>query len=79
MEVRRMDIAERLKRYIEVTGRKQSAVAESVGMPTKTFNAVLNGRAALKAETLMKALDFMGVSADYFFTFEFPETRKEVS
>ena len=74
-----MDIATRLKRYIEVTGRKQSAVAENLGMSVKTFNSILNGRASLKADVLMKALAFMQISPDSFFAFEFPESRKEVS
>lgn len=74
-----MDIAEKLKRYIQVTGRKQTSVAEGIGMPIKAFNAALNGRTALKAETFVKALGYMGVSVDYFLSFEFPETSKEVS
>lgn len=63
-----MKMGERLKMYLQEKGIKQSVVADRIGMNKKSFNAVLNGRAELKADTLEAVCLFIDVPPTFFFT-----------
>ena len=65
-----MKTSELLKSYLKSRGIKQSAVAANIGMNNKTFNAILNGRAELRADVLGEVCRFIGVSPAIFFTCE---------
>ena len=70
-----MKTGERLKCFLDERGIKQTAVAAAIGMDIKTFNAILNGRIELKADTLIDVLKFTGTPPNKFFTKQFLETR----
>lgn len=68
----------RLKRLLAEKGVKQIAVAEAIGMKKTAFNAIVNGRATLRVDTLEKVCAFLGVSPAIFFKYKVQEneTRK---
>ena len=63
----------RLKKFLTMKGVKQAAVAEAIGMKKNAFNAILNGRAMLRVDTLEKVCAFLGVPPAYFFKFKVQE------
>ena len=65
-----MKTSEQLKSYLKSRGIKQSAVAANIGMNNKTFNAILNGRAELRADVLGAVCRVIGVSPAIFLTRE---------
>lgn len=65
-----MKTNERLKHFLKSRGIRQTAVAEGIGMKKTSFNAVLNGHAELRADTLEAVCNFIGVSPGYFFKFK---------
>ena len=70
-----MKAGEKLKLYLDERGFNQSAVAAAIGMNIKTFNAILNGRTELKADTLIDVLRFTGTKPEKFFAKKFLESR----
>lgn len=67
-----MPVYVKLKRYITYKGYKQKAVAEKCGINIKTFNAILNGQIALKADTLIVICrSGLGIKPENFFKFKF--------
>ena len=48
-----MEVYEALREYIDSKGIKQTAIAEKCGINVKSLNAILKGRVALKADTMM--------------------------
>lgn len=71
-----MKAGEKLKRFLDERGFNQSAVAAGIGMNIKTFNAVLNGRTELKADTLFDVLRFTGTKPETFIRRKFLEDGK---
>jgi DNA-binding Xre family transcriptional regulator len=71
--------AKTLKRFIESRGVQQTFIARQLNMNLTTLNNILNGRSALKAETLEQVCTAMGCSPADFFAFKLQETEsKEV-
>ena len=66
----------RLKKLLAERGVKQIAVAEAIGMKKTAFNAIVNGRATLRVDTLEKVCAFLGVSPAIFFKYEVQENGK---
>ena len=66
----------RLKKMLAERGVKQITVAEAIGMKKTAFNAIVNGRATLRVETLVKVCAFLGVSPAIFFKFKVQENGK---
>lgn len=48
-----MKTYERIRLYLEEKGLKQTAVARRSGIPTVTFNAMMNGKRKMYAEDLV--------------------------
>lgn len=71
-----MSTGQRLKLYLKEKGISQSFVAKQLGMNIKGFNAVLNGHARLKADTLEKVCELIGSTPGDFFTYNFQENGK---
>lgn len=63
----------RLKKLLAMKGVKQTAVAEAIGMKKTAFNAIVNGHATLRVDTLEKVCAFLGVPPAYFFKFKVQE------
>lgn len=68
-----MSAEERLKRYLEIKCVKQTMLAQRIGMGLKALNAILNGHAKLKVETLEKICAAIDTSPVDFFTYKFQE------
>lgn len=61
-----------LKRLIIEKGLKQTVIANRIGMNITTFNAILNGHAALRADTLVDVCEKgIGMPTENFFTYKF--------
>lgn len=71
-----MSTGQRLKLFLKEKGVSQSSVAQRLGLSVKGFNAVLNGHAHLKADTLEQVCKLIGTSPGDFFTYEFQENGK---
>lgn len=61
---------QRLRLFLKLHGFQQKNVAHAVGMKHKSFNAMLNGHAELKADTLEAVCRFIGVPPEKFFAFK---------
>ena len=70
-----METNEKLRQFLNERGFKQSAVAKGIGVNHKTFNAMLNGHAPLKVETLVKVCDFCNVKPEIFFKNRVPKNE----
>ena len=66
-----------LKKFIESKGVKQSYIASKIGMKLATLNNLLNGRVALKTETLEEVCQAMGATPEDFFAFKLHETESK--
>lgn len=66
----------RLKKMLAERGVKQIAVAKAIGMKQTSFNAIVNGHATLRVETLEKVCAFLGVSPAIFFQYKVQENEK---
>ena len=64
-----MKAGAKLKLFLQERRVKQSIVAARIGMNKKTFNAILNGHANLRADTLEAVCDFLEVSPTVFFNY----------
>ena len=71
-----MKTNERLKYFLKERGINQYEVANGIGVKKTTFNAILNGHADLKADTLEAVCDYIGVSPGYFFRQKFQVNGK---
>ena len=71
-----MSTGRRLKIFLQDKGIKQTKVAEKIGMKVTAFNAILNGHASLKADTLEAVCHAIGVAPSDFFTHEFQADGK---
>ena len=65
----------RLKKFLASKGVKQTAVAEAIGMKKTAFNAIVNGHATLRVDTLEKVCAFLGVPPANFFKYEVRENE----
>ena len=66
-----MKAYERLKKYMDAVGLKQSVVAEKSDIHYKTFNAILNGKRKLGADELLVICDKgLVISLEKFFNHE---------
>lgn len=72
-----MSTGRRLKLYLKEKGISQTSVAKRIGMEMKAFNAVLNGHAHLKADTLEQVCKVIGASPGDFFAHNFQENGKQ--
>lgn len=68
-----MKTNERLKYFLKARGVSQASVAEGIGMKKTAFNAILNDRAELRADTLEDVCNFIGVTPGYFFRYRVQE------
>lgn len=57
---------QRIKRFMEERGIKQSFLKEQIGMTASTVNALLNGNRGISAEEYFKICDALNVPLDYF-------------
>ena len=70
-----MKTNERLKHFLKERGVSQAEVAEGIGMKKTAFNAILNDRAELRADTLEDVCKFIGVTPGYFFRYRVQENE----
>lgn len=70
-----MYIYERVRAYIDDNGFKQNSVASKAGIPTNTFNAILNGKRTMYADDLEAICRALSVSANKFI--EIPSNNQE--
>lgn len=61
-----MDVAKKLKAYINEHGLKQTYIAEQSGIDVKTLNAILNGYIRLSVERLEAICKVLNVSPKIF-------------
>jgi len=61
---------QRLRLFLKLHGFQQNKVAKGIGVKHKAFNAMLNGHAELKADTLEAVCHFIGVQPEKFFAFK---------
>ena len=62
-----MEVADKLKAYIEDNGIKQTYIAEKTGIDVKTLNAILNGYVRLSGDRLEAICKVLKVSPKKFF------------
>ena len=62
-----MEVADKLKAYIEDNGIKQTYIAEKTGIDVKTLNAILNGYVRLSVDRLEAICKVLKVSPKKFF------------
>ena len=61
-----MTVNKKVKQYLEEKGIKQITVANAIEMKPVTLNAILNGRAEMRVETLVKICSFLGIDTNIF-------------
>lgn len=61
-----MLVYEKVRAYLDDNGLKQKTIAEKVGIPNATFNAILNGKRTLYAEDLRAICLALDVSPEVF-------------
>ena len=71
-----MNVVECLRDVLERKGVKQIAVAKGIGMKTTTFNAIMKGHSALRADTLVEICRFLEMPPAKFFNCIFQENEK---
>lgn len=57
---------EKIKKFMEERGIKQSFLKERLGMTASAVNALLNGNRGISAEEYFKICDAFKVPLDYF-------------
>ena len=57
---------QKIKRFMEERGIKQSFLKERLGMTASSVNALLNGNRGRSAEEYFKMCDALNVPLDYF-------------
>lgn len=69
-----MNVAEKLKAYMDDRGLKYSRVAELSGFDRITFSNILNHRRKLSADELVTVCEAgLNIRPEYFFTYKFPK------
>lgn len=71
----RKTLGEKLAMLVKTTGRTQSELADSIGMPVSQLNRFLNGHSDLNAENLSNVLAALGINLDEIVT---AKIRKQV-
>ena len=61
-----MTINKKVKQYLEKKGIKQTTVAKAIRMKPVTLNAILNGRAEMRVDTLVKICSFLEMDTGIF-------------
>ena len=61
-----MDVARRIKEYLEINGVKQSFVAEKAGIDNAIFNNILNGKQRLTVDRLLLICKALNVKPEFF-------------
>jgi len=61
-----MEVAQRIKEYIESNGLKQTYVAEKSGIDIATLNAILNGKIRLTVDRLKLICKALDVKPEFF-------------
>lgn len=61
-----MHVYERVRSYIIENGYKQVAIAKKSGIPTTTFNAIMNGKRIMYADDLCAICIALNVSPEIF-------------
>lgn len=61
-----MRVYEKVREYIDINGYKQVTIAKKAGMPTATFNAIMNGKRTLYADDLRAICLALNVSPEVF-------------
>lgn len=61
-----MHVYEKVRLYIENNHLKQVSVAKMAGIPSTTFNAMLNGKRTMYADDLRAICYALNVSAEIF-------------
>lgn len=61
-----MEVAQKIKEYIETNGLKQTYVAEKSGMEISALNSILNGRTKLTVERLQLICKALNVEPAFF-------------
>lgn len=59
-------LAKRINEYLKENGIKQTWLAEKVGVPITTFNGIINGRVAMKADMFIKICVALGEPPERF-------------
>ena len=61
-----MHVYEKVRSYIDEQGLKQKVIAEKAGIPSGTFNAIMNGKRTLYADDLKAICIALQVSPEMF-------------
>lgn len=61
-----MHVYEKVRAYITEKGYKQVAIAKKSGIPTTTFNAIMNGKRTMYADDLCAICIALNVSPEIF-------------
>ena len=61
-----MNVAQRIKAYIEANGLKQTFVAEKSGIDTAILNQILNGKIRLTVDRLELICNALQVKPEFF-------------
>lgn len=65
-----MHVYEKVRAYIEENGYKQVTIAQKAGIPTTTFNAIMNGKRTMYADDLRSICIALNVSPELFIEIE---------
>ena len=65
-----MRVYEKVRAYIKENGYKQIAIAQKAGIPTTTFNAIMNGKRTMYADDLRAICIALNVSPEMFIEFQ---------
>lgn len=69
-----MNVAQRLKAYMDLRGLKYCKVAELSGMDRIKFSMIINERRKLTADELVTVCENgLQITPEYFFTCKFPK------
>lgn len=61
-----MHVYEKVKSYIIENGYKQVSIAKKCGIPSTTFNAIMNGKRTMYADDLCAICVALNVSPEIF-------------
>lgn len=61
-----MDVAQKIKEYLEANGLKQTFVAEKAGIEVAIFNSILNGKTKLTVDRLQLICKALNVEPSFF-------------
>lgn len=59
-------LAQNISEYLKNNGIKQSWLAEQVGLPVTTFNGIINGKVAMKADLFIEICKILNVPPEMF-------------